>query len=550
MLFSDEKRLFQKDHQHLEQLLLLFRLEGNCSLLSISAILKALEYRPHSVGYLSQCFQSAGQALPSTLVMPSKKLVFYLSDEIFAIHTPILVTIDAQSTAILTIELASDRSAETWKAHCEALADHQFFSLGLASDRGTGLVAGYQAACDMALGVADYFHEFRDLFEVRHQLERKAYAAIKKEYEAAKRFANAKSEANLHNRLEPYDMAHDACEQEIALYDQLHGLLHLLREALQFCSDQGKLRTRQDVRSELLILFDMIQELHCAALSKTLKPLGDHIEDILVPFKQAEDIETELRLAVPREALDVLVLAWRHEHFSYQSGAKQKACRQSERDFLLACAEGLLGDEFDRLKTLVFDKLDSIVRASSLVEMVNALIRPYLNSCKGQITQETLNLIMFYHNHRRYKSGKRQGKAPIELLTGEPLAAPWWELLQQQINTEQDVTDPVTAPSRAPLQLVGNNDEGTAQQARASGQAILDPASATENDCRHQDSEAASSFHLSSNLASLRALLEGPNCADIEPHPRCNQANCQLLVYSTESCHSSSSQLNLDQTIR
>jgi len=33
-------------------------------------------------------------------VIPSKKWVFYLSDEIFAIHAPILVTIDARSTAI------------------------------------------------------------------------------------------------------------------------------------------------------------------------------------------------------------------------------------------------------------------------------------------------------------------------------------------------------------------------------------------------------------------------------------------------------------------
>jgi hypothetical protein len=86
----------------------------------------------------------------------------------------------------------------------------------------------------------------------------------------------------------------------------------------------------------------------------------------------------------------------------------------------LACADGLLGDAFDTLNVLVFDKLDSIVRASSLVEMVNSLLRPYLHSCKGQSTQEALNLIMFYHNHRRYKSGKRQGKAPIELLTGKP----------------------------------------------------------------------------------------------------------------------------------
>jgi len=154
-LFSDEKLLLQKDHRHVEQLLLLLRLEGTCSILSIASILQALEYHPNSVGYLRQCFPRSGQALPSPLSMPSPTLVFSLSDEIFALYAPILVTIDARSTAILTIELASDRSAETWRAHFEALEDHQCSSLGLASERGLGLVAGYHAACAMALWVCD-----------------------------------------------------------------------------------------------------------------------------------------------------------------------------------------------------------------------------------------------------------------------------------------------------------------------------------------------------------------------------------------------------------
>ena len=42
-LLSDEKLLFQKDHRHFEQLILLLRLEGHCSLLSMSSILKALD---------------------------------------------------------------------------------------------------------------------------------------------------------------------------------------------------------------------------------------------------------------------------------------------------------------------------------------------------------------------------------------------------------------------------------------------------------------------------------------------------------------------------
>jgi hypothetical protein len=490
-LFSDEKLLFQKDHWHLGQLLLLLRLEGNCSLLRLSSILQALEYHPNSVGYLSQFFHKAGRTLPSTLAMPSKTWVFYLSDEIFAIDKPILVTIDAQSTTILNLTLAADRSAETWRAHFEALEHHHFVSLGMASDRGTGLVAGYQAACDMALWVVDYFHEFRALYEVRHQWERRAYAAIDKEYEAARTFANAKSEANLHKRLAHYDTAHRTCEQAMALYDQLALLLHLLREALHVCSPHGKLRTQAHVRSELLLLFDMIEALDGAAMSQTLKPLRLHLDDLLVPFKQAEAIDAELHVIVPHDALDCLVLAWHHDHFVHQSRSKHKGYHQSERAFWLACAEGLLGDAFDTLNALVVDKLDSIVRASSLVEMVNSLIRPYLNSCKGQITQETLNLIMFYHNHRRYKSGRRQGKAPIELLTGKPLEMPWWELLRRQLNTEQGVTDPGTVPARPPLHLVTNHDGGTDQRAMASDQAILDPPGASEHDRRQKNAKAA-----------------------------------------------------------
>jgi hypothetical protein len=116
----------------------------------------------------------------------------------------------------------------------------------------------------------------------------------------------------------------------------------------------------------------------------------------------------------------LLVCAWPHDHLSSASPAKQQHYHQRERYDWLAFAEGLLDDQFDARKSLVFDPLDSLVRASSLVEMVNSFIRPSLHSCQGQRTQESFNLMMFSHNHRRYKSGKRQGQAPIELLTGQP----------------------------------------------------------------------------------------------------------------------------------
>ena len=35
----------------------------------------------------------------------------------------------------------------------------------------------------------------------------------------------------------------------------------------------------------------------------------------------------------------------------------------------------------------------------------------------------------FYHNHRRYKDGKRKGKTPMGMLSGEKQEKDWIELL-------------------------------------------------------------------------------------------------------------------------
>jgi hypothetical protein len=388
-LFSDQKPHIQAPQPLLEPFILLLRLEGKCSIPSLSSILKYFQYQPNSVGYLSERLQNYGAALPSTLSMAKHTVVFYLSDEIFALHQPILVTIEAQSTAILKIQLASDRSAETWKAHFDDLGEHRFHSLGMASDRGRGLVAGYHAACQDARWVCDRFHEFRDLFDRRRQLERKAYAAIAKEDEAAQTFHKAKSEAHRHKRLQHYEHAHHACEQAIARYDQFDLLLQLLRDALHLCTPFGRLRTVAGVRSELLLLFSLIEEIDDAVLPKLLHPIRSHLDEILAPFEQAESLHVALLDLVPQQILDALVLAWHHEHLSYQSHAKHKRYHQHESQQWLDFAEGLLDNQFARLKAVVFEKLDAIVQASSLVELVNSFIRPSLGClkmpCRGHL---------------------------------------------------------------------------------------------------------------------------------------------------------------------
>jgi len=289
---------------------------------------------------------------------------------------------------------------------------------------------------------------------LRSQWERKAYGAIAKEDDTARKFHHAKSESNLNKRLLQYEQAQQACEQAMARYDQLDTLLQLLQEALQLCTSQGKLRTKAGVSSELTSLFHLLKELDEAALDKILQPIQAHLDDIIVPYQQAEMIYAQLLAQVPQQILDALILAWHHHHLSHQSQGQQKHYHHCESQQWLDVADGLLEHDLEPLQTLVFAQLDSIIRASSLVEMVNRLIRPYLHSCKGHITQEMLNLIMFYHNHHRYKSGKRKGQAPMELLTGQALQSDWVDLLLHQVAAGHQVACGASEPSRASRELL------------------------------------------------------------------------------------------------
>ena len=85
----------------------------------------------------------------------------------------------------------------------------------------------------------------------------------------------------------------------------------------------------------------------------------------------------------------------------------------------------------------VYSRLDKIVQSSALVEGINSIIRPYLNTSKNQVTQEFLNLIMHYHNYRRYRDDVRKNKTPMESLTGKEQTKDWIAILFQIIKEKK-----------------------------------------------------------------------------------------------------------------
>jgi hypothetical protein len=100
--------------EHSIQMMLSLRLEGRSSIGAIATIMKRFEYDLYSAGSISQTLSRIGSLLPTTL-STEKGIIQYLvfaSDERFSKTTPILVTVDPCSSAIVRIELADSRQAE------------------------------------------------------------------------------------------------------------------------------------------------------------------------------------------------------------------------------------------------------------------------------------------------------------------------------------------------------------------------------------------------------------------------------------------------------
>lgn len=139
-------------------------------------------------------------------------------------------------------------------------------------------------------------------------------------------------------------------------------------------------------------------------------------------YQRAEEVNEGLITRYPRAVVEALACGW---HMAKQSiNSKDDGTRKRlahEAEFYYAYAAHLLPEHAEAIRQEVVEALEAEVRSSSLVENINSALRPLLETCRGQVEQEMLELFAYGHNHRRFVRGKRAGKAPIEMLTGKEL---------------------------------------------------------------------------------------------------------------------------------
>jgi len=414
--------------------MLSMRMEGRCSIEAISCMMKRFDIPFSSVGSVSQYLNYFGSLLPNTLSAKANeiKLVVFLCDEIFSKSIPILVTVDPISSIILKIELADSRKAEDWKKHWECLEDNGICAVYLVTDEGQGLTKAHKEALADIVRQPDTYHAIAHVLgKVVKQLEKAAYKAIEKEQECEDKLDSARTDDVIGKRIEAVVQAAERADELIDLYDSVHYLYTCILYNLRVFDEDGHIRNREQAEKEIEEALNMLSELGVPKINKAVNKMRSTLPELLNYFDTAQTVVKNLMMRpVHPEALKALFLAWQYHKALIKS--KKAHARQFNREreaLYLDIAKDYLQDDFDRIKTEVYSELDRIVQSSALVECINSIIRPYLNNSKNQVTQEMLNLIMFYHNHRRYKAGKRKGKTPLEIFTGETQEKDWIELL-------------------------------------------------------------------------------------------------------------------------
>ena len=415
-------------------MMLSLRLEGRSSIGAISTIMNRFELELSSTGSISQMLSRIGGLLPTTISTENgvTQYLVFASDEIFSKTTPILVTVDPCSSAILRIELADSRKAEDWGNHFECLQDNGVEAIYLVSDEGTGIRAGHAEVMSDVVRQSDTYHAIaHQLGNSVNRLEKAAYKAIGIEDKCERKLDSAKSDEAQEKRLKEYEKAAEVAEKAVTLYDDFSYLYRCLLGELNVFDNNGNLRDRQQAEEGIKAGLALIEELNHESITEVVKKIERTLPDLFHYFDVARKVVDECKeLPIDEESLKAYCVAWQWGKAVRKAKKSDRKERAQEREeFCLEIADGLHQEGSEDIQEEIYSKLDTIVQSSALVECINSIIRPYLNTTKTHVTQEQLNLIMHYHNHRRYRDGARKGKMPMEILTGQKQEEDWLSIL-------------------------------------------------------------------------------------------------------------------------
>ncbi len=346
-------------------------------------------------------------------------------DEIFQAGRPVLVGCDADSTYCYLLSQETQRDAETWGRRLGELVKRGFDPEATIADGAPAIRAGQRQVLPDVPCRGDVFHiHYEEVGPLVRVLESQAYQAIALCGQLEKKLATPGQRRDKNKASWGQQLRHARRReaQAITLADDVALLARWLREDILVVNGLSY-PVRQELYDFVLGQLQARQAGRPARLASVVTALANQRDDLLAFAAQLDrdvlTIAEEHAVSVTwvREALQLQRLSPTDERHGPRQAAMQQALR----------------GRCHAMCTAVARVAAAVVRASSVVENVNSRLRNYF-FLQRQIGPDSLALLQFFLNHRRFlrsERAERAGKSPAELLSGQEHKH-WLELLGER----------------------------------------------------------------------------------------------------------------------
>ncbi len=251
-----------------------------------------------------------------------------------------------------------------------------------------------------------------------------AYRYIAQVYELEKELEKALKDKDA-GILEALELATEKMDKSIERYELAARGYHQLHNALRSVHSDTVIDLMSPDAAQALLTLSahLLAQANHPDCHSAARYISNRLNGLTLATADFYQKQLSLCATYPQE-----IVALACYYFEYHRSIKLKKIYKThlskvQRDMLAAyhyIYKELNEVSADKLMTTVAKLLTKRHRASSAIEGLNALLRPYLYVRKG-VSQGFLELFKAWHNLRTRRSGKHKDTSAYQLLTGKPV---------------------------------------------------------------------------------------------------------------------------------
>ena len=348
--------------------------------------------------------KSSKKALGIDLRITLELIKYIALDEIFQLGQPVLTGVDLETQYVFMMEIAPDRTGNTWES---ALIDKKANGLNpklCVSDAGSGLQSGVPSAFQGITMQLDVFHALREIGIHVTRRDRAGMALMSELFTLESKINRPKTRKKT---VERYETLSRTIDDTLLRTDTLCILYDWLRELSGFSGYgyETSLSLCTWILDEMVPLFPEYKQ-----LQKAITSFRSRLPNILKFLCRLQENLQEAAITNHFDVHDLMLLYNQKIYSSYSAeyGAIEKRLFRK------------MGKRILDARKLLSDVIHMTYRASSMIENVNGRVRCYMNM-KREIPEDFLVLLKLYFNTRkavRPTNRRWIHTSPLDRLTG------------------------------------------------------------------------------------------------------------------------------------